>query len=123
MALHYGYQRDVAFTTRPPDGVTELYCEDFQVQYGMRGRIGNATVIGRAQRVVAKLIPERNYIDQLSQLPAPRQLSDQRNWCDSINLDGAARSAFSAAKPQVDLSELRSSRDLHGKLEILPLDR
>ena len=49
MAIHYGFSRDMAFTTVPADAAEERRCSDYQVGWGVRGRIAEEQVISRAR--------------------------------------------------------------------------
>jgi hypothetical protein len=94
MAVLYGVRRDVAFTSIPASGFTdEIYCEDLQVAWGMRGRITARQVLARAKLVVATLLPERDYAGALDPLDKPLLLNSGTDWCSSIVAGDGARFA------------------------------
>lgn len=94
MAVLYGVRRDVAFTSIPAAGFTdEIYCEDLQVAWGMRGRITARQVLDRAKLVVAALLPERDYAGALDPLDKPLLLNSGTDWCSSIVAGDGARFA------------------------------
>ncbi|MEH6519255.1 MAG: hypothetical protein V7742_21465 [Halioglobus sp.] len=86
MAVHYGFQRDIAFVTPPPPEVINLRCEHFPVGWGSRGRINAAQVLPRTQWVVGEMLPERDYRNQLAGLPGPVLMRPGQNWCDNLFL-------------------------------------
>jgi hypothetical protein len=94
MAVLYSVRRDVAFTSIPATGFTdEIYCEDLQVAWGMRGRITARQVLDRAKLVVAALLPERDYAGALDPLDKPLLLNSGTDWCSSIVAGDGARFA------------------------------
>lgn len=89
MAIHYGFSRDVAFTT-VPESKEDDDCSDYRVGWGVRGRIAVPQVSVRARDIVSKLLPERDYTQELTSLPGPISMDTSKDWCDNINLsDGA----------------------------------
>ena len=54
----FNYDRDIAYTNRPPENA---YCEDYIVAWGQRGRIGDEDVKERAAFVVAAVYPGRDF--------------------------------------------------------------
>ncbi len=89
MALHFGFTRDVAFTT-VPDSDVEDDCSDYRVGWGVRGRIAQPQVSVRARDIVSKLLPERDYEQALSALPGPVSMDTSRDWCDNIDLSASS---------------------------------
>ena len=91
MALLYGVRRDVAFTTFPSSGYTDqIYCEDLQLGWGMRGRVAAPQVRERAALVLAALLPEKSYATDLGTLAKPVLLDTGSDWCESILVGGGA---------------------------------
>jgi hypothetical protein len=86
MAIHFGIQRDVAFTSVPPNGTLDVSCDDFRVGWGVRGRMRAPSVESRMRRVVKALLPERNYLPKIATLPAAKPLPTGVNWCLSLFL-------------------------------------
>lgn len=91
MALHFGFTRDVAFTTAP-DSDFEDDCSGYRVGWGVRGRIAQPQVSVRAREIVSKLLPERDYEQALSALPGPVTMDTNRDWCDNIDLSASSSS-------------------------------
>jgi hypothetical protein len=89
MALHYGFSRDIAFTS-VPSSFEGGSCADYRVEWGVRGRIAASTVLPRAQDVVTKLLPERDYQNQLNALPKPVPMVISRDWCENLELNRGA---------------------------------
>ncbi len=100
MYLHFGFRRDLAFTTVPPEDTVDRVCEDFVVGYGMRGRLATEQVLPRARQVVAGLLPERSYGAELGSLPQPVPLRTDTDWCSSIDLGQplSARKSLSGSR-------------------------
>ncbi|MFK8048865.1 MAG: hypothetical protein AB8B81_10565 [Halioglobus sp.] len=106
MAIHYGFSRDVAFTTVPESNEDDD-CSDYRVGWGVRGRIAEPQVSLRARDIVSKLLPERDYTQELTTLPTPVSMDITRDWCDNIDLSGNAdaqsarvKSATKRLKPE-----------------------
>lgn len=87
MDILYDVQRDVAFTSVPGNAADIGFCDSYQVGWGMRGRIAATKVLPRAKFVVAELLPERNYSQQLDQLQKPSLLNTNKDWCESVQLN------------------------------------
>lgn len=86
MAIHFGIQRDVAFTTVPANGTVDVTCDDYRVGWGVRGRMRSPSVESRMRRVVKALLPERNYLPKIATLPAAKPLPTGVDWCLSLFL-------------------------------------
>lgn len=111
MAILYGVQRDIAFTTVPADNVTNPPCSAYRVGWGMRGRITAPQVLPGAMFAVDALLPGKNYSAQLDQLPEPILMDTSTDWCDSIYLTDAPRSQ--SIRPLASFqAELRRGRTL-----------
>lgn len=84
MYVNYGISRDVAVTNFPDSNT----CDDYVVAWGQRNRIGDPAVQARSVLAVEALLPERAAAveDALANMPAPRQMTPNVNWCDNINL-------------------------------------
>lgn len=87
MKLHFNLDRDVGFVT----AANSRFCDDYKVGWGMRNRIGTEKVKQRAQWVVDKLLPHRDYSSWFASLPAPRNLPTNVGWCESEDLVGASQ--------------------------------
>jgi hypothetical protein len=105
MALHYGFSRDIAFTS-VPSSFEESSCADYRVEWGVRGRIAANAVLPRVKEVVSKILPERDYQNQLNALPKPVLMVISRDWCENLQLnrgtatsDARSERLLSAEKP------------------------
>ncbi len=87
MAIHYDLRRDKAFTSVPSENTFNVDCEDFVVQWGVRGRIADPAVLPRAKLVIEEILPEREYNAALNNLPAPQSLDNGKDWCNSAIID------------------------------------
>ncbi len=87
MAIHYGFARDVAFTSVPDGPVEQARCADYRVGWGVRGRIATSQVLRRATQAVEALLPERDYAAELAGLPGPLAMDTRRDWCENLRLD------------------------------------
>jgi hypothetical protein len=90
MAIHYGVQRDLAFTTVPEDS-SAAGCDDYRIGWGVRGRVGAPQLRQRLEMVMSALLPLRDYSSELSMLPAPRQMQRGSGWCQALDLDGSSQ--------------------------------
>jgi hypothetical protein len=97
MAIHYGFARDVAFTT-VPESDEDDDCSDYRVGWGVRGRIAEPQVSVRARDIVSKLLPERDYEEVLSTLPAPVSMDTSKDWCNNIDLGGSSQARPASIK-------------------------
>jgi len=86
MQLLFGVRRDVAFTSIPTGNTDD--CGDYRVGWGMRGRIAVRQVMERAKLVLAEILPERSYAQQISQVMKPALMDTTGDWCDNLVLDG-----------------------------------
>ncbi|MFT6286056.1 MAG: hypothetical protein ACJA09_000795 [Alcanivorax sp.] len=91
MAIHYDLRRDMAFTTVPPEGTSNIDCADYVVEWGVRGRLTVPQVLSRAKFIITKLLPEREYEGLLDNLPGTELLDNGKDWCDSVILDSEDR--------------------------------
>ena len=84
MYYSFGVSRDIAFTNAP-DG---NFCDDYIVAWGLRNRIGDATIQARAMFAVNALLPEIavQVEDRLANMPAPIFMTPGLSWCDNIAL-------------------------------------
>ena len=106
MALHFGVQRDVGFTSIPGEDVRSPNCSHYQVGWGTRGRIAAPQLSERLLLVLEDLLPERDYSQEVANLEAPIPMVVGRDWCENIVLGEAAaltstRSLRQAAPPRI----------------------
>ncbi|MFT5759056.1 MAG: hypothetical protein ACI9LM_003805 [Alteromonadaceae bacterium] len=78
MKARYGIDRDVAVTTQPD-------ANGYNVDWGQRGRIGEALIKPKVSYVVERILPEfsqaQSIIDNLSE---PIQMIPGKNWRDNL---------------------------------------
>jgi len=96
MYVHYGFDRDVAFTTVPDEDDPDVNCADYVVRWGVRNRIGAPQVIPRLQQTLAEILPDRDFSAEIANLPTPESMSIGLDWCDNLDL-GVGRSIRSSA--------------------------
>lgn len=98
MHLHYGFERDVAFTTVPDEGDNDTDCSDYRVGWGVRGRIGSSQLQSRLEAVLSELLPERDYTTEVALLPLPRSMNTNLDWCQNIDFGVSAQARVQSLK-------------------------
>lgn len=81
MKYHFNIDREIAYTNT----ASSYYCNDYIIQWGQKGRIGDSNVKEAARLVSALLLPEADlntFIDNLA-LPIA---SPVRNWCEPLEI-------------------------------------
>jgi hypothetical protein len=89
MAYHFGIKRDVAITTLPPGDPP--YANDYIVAWGVRNRIADPVLRGKAILVVSSILPDLDFAAHLDTAAAPVELEPGAGWLDAINLGAAAK--------------------------------
>lgn len=84
MKYHFDVDRDIAFTDRPLSA--DPGCDDYLVQWGVRNRLGEATVKPRAEWVVGELLPESDLSVFFAGFPEPTSMSNDQGWCENLTL-------------------------------------
>ncbi|MEE8058273.1 MAG: hypothetical protein V3T17_10620 [Pseudomonadales bacterium] len=79
----FDIDRDVGYVNRLS---LEQQCDDYIVEWGMRGRIGDSNVKVRAQFVVAEVYPDRDFSLFFQNLPAPLFMRSGEGWCENLAL-------------------------------------
>lgn len=92
MQLRYGVLRDVAVTDKLPAGGNSA---DLRVDWGQRGRIGEASIKPRLKLVLAEVMP---WVDPalVDTLAAPLALRAGQSWGQNLDLSAPAGRALSA---------------------------
>ncbi len=98
MYVHYGFDRDVAFTTVPDENDPNVDCADYVVRWGVRNRIGTPHVIPRLEQTLAELLPDRDFTADIANLPATRSMTVGLDWCDNLDLGKGGASRRSATR-------------------------
>jgi hypothetical protein len=88
MKYHFNVDREIAFTDAPFSA--NAGCEAYVVRWGQRNRIGNPTVMARAEIVVQQLLDLSDTRAYFANVPQPRNLTNGIDWC--ANLATLARS-------------------------------
>jgi hypothetical protein len=109
MKYHFDIDRDIAFTSAPPD---PTFCDGYTIGWGVRNRLGDTDVKARAQLVTSEILPSASADMSLffQDFPLPNFMTPGTNWCDSINmaapLDGAMQKTQMRTLPPGDLRKL-----------------
>lgn len=94
MYSRYDVQRDVAVTNKPTGDV--IFANDFIVNWGQRGRIGDQNIKPRANFVLRRVLPELNNIKIINALPQPITMVSGNNWIENLVLTTSPKSVLSA---------------------------
>lgn len=115
MSYRYQILRDVAVTNKP----AQLTAETLIVDWGQRGRIGQASLESRAALVIDEMLPELNGRSLVASLPEPIAMAQGQNWRQTLatsptnaRLNGLQSPAL-ASDSLPDEPELRLSGDRH----------
>ena len=103
MQYHFGITREVAFTDRPEQD--SVYCEDYIVRWGERGRVGNPAVRPRAALVTALLLDRTNIQPYIDALPPSQAMATGIHWCASLNASATGRHGEHGSQWQTPLPE------------------
>lgn len=79
----FNIDRDIGYASRPG---ANPQCDDYIIQWGMRGRIGDSNVKARAQFVVSQIYLGRDFSLFFQNLPAPIFMRNGEGWCDNLVL-------------------------------------
>ena len=110
MSFRYQIERDQAVT--PPFDST-VGPDSLNVVWGQRGRIKDQAVEPRVKFVLERLMPELNAAQILADLPPVRQLRENINWYESIELlappDGRSGARFAPLRTkEVEIRPIES---------------
>ncbi|TWX52792.1 hypothetical protein [Colwellia hornerae] len=82
MKARFDISRDVAITNAP-----KTANENYIVNWGQRGRIGEANIKPRVLYAVSHILPEVNDIENLvNNLPSPIMMNAGESWADNLNI-------------------------------------
>jgi len=85
MKRHFDFERDVVFISQP--AAPELaVCDDYIIGWGERGRIADSDVQPRAQWISEALLPNEDFSEFFSELPASRSIP-HTGYCESISFE------------------------------------
>lgn len=81
MQHYFGIRRDHAITNNPPAGAT---ADDYIVDWGQRGRIGDELLRPRIQLLVGAMLPTLDAWAVVNALPEPVELVAGNSWLDNL---------------------------------------
>jgi hypothetical protein len=96
MYSRFNIQRDVAITNQPTAEV--VYANDYIVNWGQRGRVGESNIKPRANFVLQRVLPELNNTNIINALPQPAAMIAGNNWIENLSLTTSAKTATNTAK-------------------------
>lgn len=102
MQHHFGVMRDMAFTDRPEG--ENIYCNDYVVRWGSRGRVGDEQVQPRVALILSLLLDEPDVSPYIEQLEPAEPLTNNIGWCanlqpQAIGIHGAAGTLWQEPLP------------------------
>lgn len=83
MKYYFDVDREVAYLNAPINSAM-AGCDEFKIAWGMRSRISLRQIASRAEFVVRKILPHKNWTTFFNGLPAAQLLSPGHGWCSSI---------------------------------------
>ncbi|MGL5360556.1 MAG: hypothetical protein ACRDBI_12710, partial [Shewanella sp.] len=115
MSYRYQILRDVAVTNKP----AQLSADSLIVEWGQRGRIGEASLESRAAFVIDEMLPELDGLSLIASLPEPLAMAQGQSWRQTLatspttaRLNGLPLQDLPKHGPQSE-PELRLSGDRH----------
>ena len=93
MQLHYQTDRDIAFADLPANPES-AGCNDYNIGWGMRNRIGVPAVTERAKFVVERLLPQKDYSLFFDNLEPAQMIPVGMGWCESEYFENANLTLF-----------------------------
>jgi len=91
MFTRYNIQRDIAVTNQPTGEV--IFANDYIVNWGQRGRIGEQNIKPRANFVLQRVLPELNNTNIINNLPAPVAMIQGNDWIQNLVLTTSPKQA------------------------------
>ena len=89
MKVRYGLDRDVAVTNHPTGDV--IYANDYIVEWGQRGRIGETNIKPRVIYTAENVLPEFDSAAAVSTLANPIPMVMGNDWYENLNLSPTVR--------------------------------
>ncbi|WDE10051.1 hypothetical protein [Thalassomonas haliotis] len=89
MFSRYDIVRDVAVTNQPTASV--IFADDYIVNWGQRGRIGDDSIKARVSYVARRVLPDFDADSVLNNLPAPIAMTAGDNWVENLGISPASR--------------------------------
>lgn len=97
MKYHFDIDRDIAYTDRPEDD--SLFCVDYPVRWGQRGRIGDPSVLARTSYMLQRLLNQNDVSEYTSGLAMPVAMNAGDDWCENIVLSEPTAGILKASEP------------------------
>ncbi|MGS0695449.1 PKD domain-containing protein [Shewanella sp. 0m-4] len=117
MSHRYSIQRDVAVTDKPDNPTAS----SISVNWGQRGRIGDAKLENRAAFVINQMMPDLDGATLVNQLPDPIAMKQGQSWADNLAISPVNNAIEKSLALSGNVSEptfvpkLRFSGDRHTK--------
>ncbi len=83
MQHYFGITREVAFTDRPEGD--EVFCDDYIVLWGERGRAGNEQIRPRLALILPLLLDHSDTEPYLASLPESEPMTNNLGWCANLS--------------------------------------
>jgi hypothetical protein len=100
MKARYGLDRDIAVTNQPTGDV--IYANDYIVEWGQRGRIGETNIKPRVIYTAENVLPEFDSASAVSTLANPIPMVMGNDWYESLNLSPTRRNLSLKSANTVD---------------------
>jgi hypothetical protein len=107
MKYHFDVDRDIAFTIVPTVG--SPVCDDYLVEWGVRNRLGAATVKSRAEQVAAALLPGTDLSGFFAGVPDPTPMTNNLGWCGNLTLGAVTTLGLEPAR-KIHPDQIRQDR-------------
>ncbi len=83
MQHYFGITREVAFTDRPEGD--DVFCDDYIVRWGERGRVGNNQIRPRLSLILPLLLDHGDTAPYLNSLPEAEPMTTNQGWCANLS--------------------------------------
>lgn len=102
MSYRYNMLRDVAVTDNPDNATGS----SITVDWGQRGRIGEANIKMRAQYVIDEIMPEVASQNLINSLPKPLQLTPGKSWTENLVVNPTSASSPQKVSQSTEIKAL-----------------
>ncbi|WP_434951694.1 hypothetical protein ACRWQL_19365 [Shewanella sp. HL-SH4] len=102
MSYRYSMLRDVAVTDKPENATGS----NITVDWGQRGRIGEANIKIRAQYVIDEIMPEVASQNLINSLSKPLQLTPGKSWTENLVVNPAGASSPQKVSQSTEIKAL-----------------
>lgn len=107
MSYRYQILRDVAVANNP----SVLTADTLIVDWGQRGRIGDANLASRAALAINEILPELNGVQIIDNLPEPVAMKSGQSWRQTLGVSARSVNATNAASPSAETSNWSSDSE------------